>query len=484
MQREQATALRLIAASIRANLLLWLLPPLMMVVVFASLMDYRAVDRTVDAAFDRVLQNVAVAIASGVRARDGRVAVDLPAERLSVLLADQSDKLRFRVIGPSGETLAGVDDLYAADVDEDPAIYDDRYLGDSVRTVVLPVATELGRCLVVVNETQNKRDRSRREFTTALLVEDVIILVLAAGVCLFAVSIALKPVERLAAEVALRSAGDLRPLSLSDTRTPREILPLTDALNRLFDRLAQNRDAQRRFVENAAHQLRTPLTGVKGHLEIALGQARRLQVQQGGELAAASNALVDRLDSAERAADRLVRLTNQLLALSRADQAAREPADRDRVRLPELVDDVISDCVDTSLAQQQDLGAETDDAQVLGVRWQLREMLANLVDNAIRYTPRGGRITVRCGCRDGAAFVEVEDSGTGIPASERGRVFERFYRMPGAPSGGSGLGLAIVREIADLHAAQVLIADGEHGRGTLVRVTFPVAASIGPAAPR
>ncbi len=465
--------MRLFAPSIRASLLLWLLPPLLQVVVFASLMDYRAVDRTVDGAYDRVLQNVAVAIASGVRVRGGAIVVDVPPERLVVLLSDPSDSMYYRVIGPSGETIDGEDDLFATDTGVPIVFFDDEYRGAPMRAVAVQAPTDLGTALVIVAETRRKRDESRRSATASLLVEDLVILVLTAGVCLVAVSAALKPVHRLAGQVASRSAGDLQPVSMPEQQTPREIQPLTDALNRLLGSLAESRDAQRRFVENAAHQLRTPLTGVKGQLEIALGQANRLPRGADPAQTQALEHLVERLQRAERAADGLVHLTNQLLVLSRADRGATAGAGTQEVALAELVDDTVSDLVDAALARQQDLGAETDPVSVAAVPWQLREMLANLIDNAIRCTPHGGRITVRCGEVAGAAFVEVEDTGPGIPQAERERVFERFYRAPGSPAGGSGLGLAIVREIADRHQASVRILDAPSGGGTLVRVDFP-----------
>ena len=131
--------------------------------------------------------------------------------------------------------------------------------------------------------------------------------------------------------------------------------------------------------------------------------------------------------------------------------------------------------IDRAIDREQDLGAETQAVSIRAIEWELREVLSNLIDNAIRYTPRGGQITVRCGSDEGGAFIEVEDSGPGIPATERDRVFERFYRAPTAPAGGSGLGLSIVQEIASLYEARVEIGDALRGTGTVVRVTFPEA---------
>ncbi len=170
----------------------------------------------------------------------------------------------------------------------------------------------------------------------------------------------------------------------------------------------------------------------------------------------------------------MIHLTNQLLTLARSDRSSHDIASRQLVRLPELVDSVIAAHLDAALARGQDLGAETEPAMLRAVEWELREMLVNLVDNAIRYTPPGGRVTVRCGARAAAApYIEVEDTGPGIPPAERDRVFERFYRVSSAPPGGSGLGLAIVHEIASLHDATVRILEAPGGHGTIVRVDFP-----------
>jgi two-component system sensor histidine kinase TctE len=182
--------------------------------------------------------------------------------------------------------------------------------------------------------------------------------------------------------------------------------------------------------------------------------------------------LEQRLTLAQRAHDRLARLAQQLLTLSRADQSTFEASAAQTVPLADLIDEVVALHIDPALARGQDIGAETEPTAVPGARWQLREMLSNLVDNAIRYTPPGGRITVRCGQTQGSPFVEVEDSGPGIATDERERVFERFYRSPGVSAEGSGLGLPIVREIAQSHGARVSIGAGPDGCGARVRVTF------------
>lgn len=464
--------------SVRTRLMLWLVLPLLQIVVFASLMDYRAIDHTVDQAFDQVLLNSAVAMGESVRRGDTPDTIRLPVERLKVLLSDPIDRVDYRIIGPRGEHLAGTADLDLPPDDADPAFYDLTHRNSDLRAVRIATESDVGPIVVVVAETLRKRRSSQDQLRSTLLVEDALVLVFTVVLCLLAVTMALKPLERLTGQLAQRTPTDLTPIGTG--RTPAEVRPLAEALNRLFERLAESRDAQRRFVENAAHQLRTPLTGVKGQLELALGQVRRLTGQPASALPQETRALEERLSAAQLAVDRLAHLTHQLLALSRADQSTLDSAPRQRIALGDLVEEAVSLHVDAALARQQDLGAEAAAVSLSGSRWQLRELLSNLVDNAIRYTPPGGRITVRCG-HDEHPFIEVEDNGPGIDAQERRRVFERFYRSPSATAEGSGLGLAIVHEIAQSHGAQVQVREAGPAGGTVVRVVFR-SGSGGPAA--
>ncbi len=465
--------------SVRTRLLLWLVLPLLQVILVAAVLDYRAVDRTVDEAFDRVLLNSAVAIGESVREGQIPGTLRLPVDRLRVLLNDSVDALDYRVVGPRGEHLAGNPALALPADDADPSFYDLTLEGRELRAVRIAADTDAGNLSVVVAETQRKRRKLLEQLRSSLLIEDAIMLGLTIAVCLLAIRMALAPLSRLAAQLSRREPGDLTPLG--PQAAPAEVRPLTAALDTLFGRLAEGRDAQRRFVENAAHQLRTPLAGLKGQIELALGEARRLRDRPPVDDTEAAQALANRLASAQGAADRLTRLSHQLLTLSRADQSTRDASGGQVVAIADLIDEVIALHIDAALARGQDLGAETEPLEVPGSAWQLRELLSNLVDNAIRYTPAGGRITVRCGRRDGRDYAEVEDNGAGIPAPERRLVFERFWRASSATGQGSGLGLAIVREIAQSHGAQVSVEDPPGGRGTVVRVSFPPRAGTGAA---
>jgi len=266
----------------------------------------------------------------------------------------------------------------------------------------------------------------------------------------------LRPLRRVATEVQRRDVHSLTPLSTE--RLPREIAPLIDALNRLLLRLHAAFRAQRAFVADAAHELRSPLTAVR--LE--------LQLLDRAPDAAARNEARANLGAA---VDRAIHLVEQLLTLARSDP--REGAGEwSRIPLEQATAEGITDANALAVARRIDLGLEAEPAAVQGDRDALRILVRNLVDNAVRYTPEGGQVRVSTHQRAAGATLEVVDTGPGIPLSDRERAFDRFYRRSNAPEGGSGLGLAIVKAIADRHGAQIRLEDAPGG-GLKVTVAFP-----------
>src|SRR4029077_2221388 len=217
---------------------------------------------------------------------------------------------------------------------------------------------------------------------------------------------------------------------------------------------------QRQFLDNAAHQLRTPLAGIQAQVEVLSHDAPRA-------------ARRDHLHGVLGAARRVGRTAQQLLLLARADQSASSGWQREDVDLVEIVESTVSDQLSAAEAAGIDFGADIAPAPVHGVGWLLSEAARSLTENAIAHAPAAGRVTVRCGQRGGRASLEVEDTGVGIPAAERERVLERFYRASNTRGGGSGLGLAIVKEVAELHGAQLAIDAGTDGVGTRVRIALP-----------
>ena len=275
------------------------------------------------------------------------------------------------------------------------------------------------------------------------------------------------PLSALQQRLRARRPDDLSPI---DPRAaPTEIAPLVGAMNELLDRLSANVAAQRRFVADAAHQLKTPLAGLRTQAELALLDAGS------GEMQANLRQLVT-------GSERATRLVNQLLLLARAEHP--DPAGLAACDLNAIASQQAASWVPQALARHIDLGFEEapQPALIHGNPILLAELLNNLIDNALRYTPGGGRVTVRVAGDSAQSLIEVEDSGPGIAPAERERVFDRFYRVLGTRAEGSGLGLAIVREIAQKHHAEVGFVDPPGGdtpdavpeqAGTLVRVAFP-----------
>ena len=436
-----------------------LLPPIGALLGLGALVAYYPSIEPATEAYDQALIDAGISLGTYIRVEDGSFRLALPVAVDQVLRRDSYDSVYYRVLGPNGEPIAGDDGLPDPPTFSDDGgvvSYDATYKGQKVRAVALSADCGELPCRVVVAETTVKRNRLARDILFSTLLPEMLIAFATLVIVWFGVKRGLGPLARLSDEIKARSPGDLR--SIDAAGTPEEARPLVSALNDLLGQLAQASRNQQRFLANAAHQLRTPLAGLRAHTELAL-----LQPMPGDVRA--------QVEQVHEATIRTARLANQLLALARAEPGAR--GDSAKVELKALVEGEADAWVHQALARDVDLGFDLAPASVRGDALLLREALANLVHNGIEYSPRGGRVTVRTGERDGHAFAEVEDDGPGIPPAERERVLERFYRVPGTPGTGSGLGLAIVSEIAAGHGASVEIGDGAGQNGCRVALTFP-----------
>ena len=290
-----------------------------------------------------------------------------------------------------------------------------------------------------------------------------LVLVLAAGFAVnWAVTRALKPLNDLTNAVEHRSPRDLS--AIDPLSSPAEVQPLVIALNRLFGLVNAQAEGQRRFVADAAHQLRTPLAGLQAQVEAWAQAARAAQGKntEGKNKDATITLAADKIIKLRSATRRTSQLANQLLALSRADALSVTAQPMQRVDLKDLCESMLALHLDAATHKRIDLGLETEPVQVKGYEWLLRELLGNLVDNAVKYTPAGGSVTIRCGNVPGQpelSFLEVVDDGPGIAPDERVKALERFYRVLGTVGEGNGLGLAIADEIARVHKTQLVLSD-------------------------
>jgi two-component system sensor histidine kinase TctE len=314
---------------------------------------------------------------------------------------------------------------------------------------------------VQVAETLHKRNRLIWEILAVGLLPALFIALATFALAWTGVVRGIAPLASVRAQLLGRAPHDLQPLD--ETSAPTEIMPAIEALNRLLERLRQSNEMQQRFLANAAHQLRTPLAGLQMHLELLLCQ----------DLSAETRAEISGMHAATVRASHLA---NQLLALAKAEARAENSSPASVVDLYNLADGAAHDWVQRAINRDIDLGFMLEHAQVAGDPVLLEELLDNLLDNALRYTPRGGAVTVRCGAELGLPYLSVEDNGPGIPPAAHERVFERFYRIQGSPGDGAGLGLAIVKEVAQRHRAALQVeSPNGNGQGTRVVVRFPLA---------
>jgi two-component system, OmpR family, sensor histidine kinase TctE len=451
--------------SIHRRLLLLLLPPLTLLMLVGGFADYRASMVFMRTAYDQSLADAAFSQAALIRFADGRFYAQLPTTPGAAARASHAATFFYSIWGPDRVLIGGNPQLIAASGGEGNPSYADAWLGqDPIRVVTYRMPTAQGVVTINVGETTNRRDVARHFILTSTWLMDFILIDATLLLVWIGVRHGLRPLVAVRDQIEARSPRELRPLETA--AVPMEVRPLVDALNGLFEVLREAARSQRQFVADAAHQLRTPIAGLVGHLELLTQDP-------------AARGLEASLATLRDGVSRVAHSANQLLALARAEPSANLADRFENIELRPLIERVIERNVDRSLKARLDLGADVAPACVTGSAWLIEDLLGNLVDNALNYTPAGGRVTVRCGGGAGDAYLEVEDDGPGIPEAERGRVRQRFYRLPGSLGHGCGLGLAIVEEISRLHRADVTIDAGAQGRGTRIRVQFPP--SEGPA---
>jgi two-component system sensor histidine kinase TctE len=425
------------------------------------------------APFDRNLAESLDLIAGYLRESDGRITLRSPIPPRELIHADATDRAFYMVLGLRGEFVDG--DLSLPLPPEDAPITPgvvqfraEQMQGEEIRVAYMwipfpRVPAGSRPALVQVAETLERRAQLANEMVRGVIIPQFVILPIAVILVWFGLTRGLAPLAKLRDMIRRRRPDDLSPID--PHAAPEELEPLLTAFNELLQRMAQNLAAQRRFMSDAAHQMRTPLAGMRTQAELALREPSADELRRSLRQIAAST-------------ERATHLVNQLLSLARAEHQATDLAAFEAVDLATLASDVLRDFVPVALARAIDLGLEAEPADaVIGLPLLLREMLTNIVDNAIRYTPRGGTVTVRIRSLGPSVILETEDTGPGIPEDERYLVFERFYRVLGTRVEGTGLGLAIVREIAAQHDALLRLGDNPRASdpawpGTLISIEF------------
>lgn len=317
-----------------------------------------------------------------------------------------------------------------------------------------------GRYLVQMGERFELREALAQSVASHLLHPLAVALPVLALLIWFSVHAGLVPLGVVARQVQRRAPDNLAPLG--EGQVPREVAPLVQALNALFARVRASFEQERSFTADAAHELRTPLAGVKTQAQVAMAAGSPTELRRA-------------LSQVVQGVDRATHLVEQLLVLARLDPQAHLPGVAP-VALHALAASCIAEQAQCALEKEVDLALDSpDEAVVQGDQTLLAVLLRNLIDNAIRYAPAASEVEVAIARAAGVVTLRVTDSGPGISAAERDRVFDRFYRVVGSGEDGSGLGLAIVKRIADLHHATARLSPGPDGRGLVVEVAFPVA---------
>jgi two-component system sensor histidine kinase TctE len=453
--------------SLKQQLLLWLLVPLLVIMPIAAVVQYRLTLLPAKLEIDHQMGDFAIALSSFIKQNGNKVSFEMSPETEHLLRTDQVDTEFFLVVDPNGKMLAGDTTLNTSE--EEIATGELRYVDRKIsnrRIRMLIYGVDCGQhpCQVRIAETLLKRDRLHYQALVATLLSILVLGLTTAGVMLIAVRHALRPLQDLRTQLADRSLDDLRALDAPNITS--EVQPLVTTLNQLFSRLNEASKAQKAFIADAAHQLRTPLTALQTESELALMEPHPDSMQP-------------TLERLHYSASRSAKLANQLLTIARTDPSFQTKEDFAPVELIDVGTWAANEWSHRAGVAGIDLGFELEPAVISGQASLAQELLSNLIHNSIEHAGRGAKVTVRTYVLAGSPILEVEDDGPGINEEEQDKVLQRFFRGRHAKGNGSGLGLAIVDEIARIHNARVVLSTPVNGKGLVVRIVFKNASTIG-----
>ncbi len=468
--------------SLFGEILDWMLTPLLLLWPASLALTWLVAQNIADKPFDRALEYNVQALAQLVVVKNGQAQFNLPQPARELLRADDSDQIYYQVIGLRGELISGEKDVPAPPDSIKTSAWevklrDEEIRGLPVRVAAIWIQSDVPGArdaLVQVAETREKRSVLATEIIKGVMLPQFVILPLAVLLVWLALVRGTRPLNQLEARIRARKSDDLSPLD--ETSVPQEVVPLVSSVNGLLTRLKDSMATQKRFLADAAHQLKTPLAGLRMQADLALRQSGsaddlKLSLQQIG-----------------RSSIRATHTVNQLLALARAEGGGHVMT-LQACDLVALTRDVVQDAIPRALDKHIDLGyegAQLGDANavVMANPTLIKELMRNLVDNALIYTPstqeQPGIVTVRVvpEFASQSVLLQIEDTGPGIPEVERDLVVQPFYRVLGSNTDGSGLGLAIVQEIAQKHQAALTIEDAHPGKvptGALFTLRFKLA---------
>ncbi len=470
--------------SLFGEILDWMLTPLLLLWPVSLVLTWLIAQSIAGKPFDRALEYKVAALTQLVTVSQNQVQFNMHQSARELLRADEADTVTYQVLGARGEHLSGERELPLPPEDEKMVFDEIRIRDDEVHGTAVKVAytwVKLGLpngrpALVQVAETMEKRSVLATEIVKGVMLPQFVILPMAVLLVWLALVQAIKPLNQLEERIRARKPDDLSPIDAQ--AVPLEVVPLVSSVNDLLMRLKDSIATQKRFLADAAHQLKTPLAGLRMQADLAQREGSNAEE------------LKQSLRQIGRSSIRATHTVNQLLALARAESSGSAMA-RSACDLADLTMSVVRDCAPRAIAKHLDLGYEglqpgSEGGQLTGNPTLLKELIRNLVDNAINYTPsspeKPGVITARV-LHDPAEkklLLQVEDSGPGVPTAERELIFQPFYRALGTEADGSGLGLPIVLEIAHQHHASVTMDDTQPGKtppGARFNVSFAAESS-------
>jgi two-component system sensor histidine kinase TctE len=450
--------------SIKKQLVLSLVGPLLLLSLISSaVIDWLALNLSNDI-YDELLFNTADSVVARIDYINGKRVIDFPESAEKIFRHEEADKFYYKIFTLEGQCVSGDEFIPSiVNTSAEPHFEDIRVDREQVRMVSVFVPTKsesLGNLVVAVAETCNARVAMAHRILFTTLIIQLFIILGGTAALWFGINAGLAPFNKIQAAMAGRSPQDLDPLVID--RAPPEVLPMIDAINGLLREMQVYIAAQSRFVSDAAHQLRTPLAGLKTFVDL-------------GSLQADDNRSIEIFEQLNIAVQRMTQMVNRLLSLARAEGGSDRFRNTKPVDLNELADEVV-----TNTARQWHDKTSTnvryiespEPAMVGGSEDSLRELAENLIQNALLYTPDGGEVCVSVR-NNGGIELWVEDTGPGIPLEHREKIFDRFYRIDKSINkAGSGLGLSIVREIAENHSATISVMEGTGGRGARFVVKF------------
>ena len=445
--------------SLHRQLLKRLLWPLIIILLLGSVFAYFFALHTAINTYDLGLMDDALDIVRQIEVHQDKMEINFPPVARQMLKEKYEDQVSYAAWDASGKLFAGTPKLLminSLDPDEKHAYQDIVLNGEANRVLLLRGEIETHTYYIAVSQTVRGRNHLTGGILAAILIPETLLAIVSIVIILLGIRRGLTPIEKLRDEITSKSSSDLRPIE--ESTAPLELAPIIHGINELLGNLAAAFAGHRRFIADAAHQLRTPLASLSSQIEVALENPP-----------ADIKKLLHQLLSTSH---RTTHLANQLLSLARLEHTEQTMYEVSTVKLNEVVQAGAADFVTLAARKGVELEFDLQPALVNGSALMLRELFVNLMDNAIRYTPAGGQVTVSIKTAEKDIVLIVDDNGSGVADAELEALGKPFHRLSSDYPGGCGLGLAIVREIVRLHGADLMFGGGVNGRGLSVKIKF------------